>query len=464
MGRVKVLGIIIIVLMVLLVGCGQQTPASKTQEKTITIGILGALTGPLRAIGEGATSCHDYFTNLNETKGGIQYLDPKTGKKETVRVRVLLGDHGWDVAKSVSLYERFKQQGMQYVYANGSSPSAAIYTACVRDKIPGQHIDCTCDPYVYELPRPFLAMATMDLPSGIMSFLEYHTMQWKKSGNPGKLKLGILAADVPSRRVLDKPEFGIPEFTTRILGNDLDYQGAVYIPVAPVDVKAELSRVLEKGPDLIMVEHWGSGACRVVLNDAVTLGLHKKGITLDIDWLPADVAMAEPKLIEEYTKSAKLRTYVYGWCGNEPASIQEKYPGLKLAFDLAAKYHDGQIPEQRAGWYYLYGVSEAIIGHQVIQNALEKVGYADLNGDILRDSLFGLDPVNTGGLLPTYHPDKNIWQSMPSFKIADVIPGHIVVKEFDPWLMMGPTKIYPGYHLSVTDEWKERVWIPKGYY
>ena len=122
---IKIIMAIIIMLAVVAVGCGTQQPAA-AKEKVVTIGALGAMTGPLRSVGEGAIALQDYFTELNVTKGGIQYKDPKTGKQETVTVKVLLGDHGWDAAKSLSLYERFKGQGMKYVYANGSTPSAAI--------------------------------------------------------------------------------------------------------------------------------------------------------------------------------------------------------------------------------------------------------------------------------------------------------------------------------------------------
>ena len=138
---VKVVAAVLMVLALVVVGCAPKQAAPAAAEKKITVGILGALTGPLRSIGEGAIACNDYFAELNTTQGGIKYNDPKTGKEETVKVELLMGDHAWDVAKSVSLYERFKQAGMQYVFANGSAPTAGIYAACARDFIPGQQIN-----------------------------------------------------------------------------------------------------------------------------------------------------------------------------------------------------------------------------------------------------------------------------------------------------------------------------------
>ena len=447
-----------VLLVSILIACAPSGKAPAPSEKVIKIGILGALTGPLRSIGEGAIGVYDYFTDLNVTDGGVKYTDPKTGKEEVVRLELIMGDHAWDAAKSLSLYERFKAAGVQFIFCNGSAPTAVLYKAAARDHIPGLHVDCTCDPYIYELEKPYLAMNTSNLPAGLVALVARHVYEWKRAGNTGKLKLGILAADVPTRRVMDNPEWGVPDYLNRILGADLEWLGTVYIPVAPVDVKAELNTFIQKGVQHLMVEHWGSGACRVVINDALALGMHKKGITLDIDWLPADVPLAEPQLFEEYNRYAKVRAYSHGWSGTEPPEILAKYPGLKKAYDVCAKYHQGQTPEQRMGWYYIYGVKEAMLGHQAIKKTLEKHGWEGFSGPALRDEIFGLSPLDTGGIMPTYYPDPKYFMTLPGWTICDIRGGHIITNM--PWVMVGKTKVYPDLTVKVADDWTDKVWFP----
>ncbi len=454
---VKIMGLLVVALAVVTVGCAQQ-PQAPAETKTVTVGILGSLTGPLRSIGEGAICVQDYYTDLNATQGGIKYKDPKTGKDEVANVKILMGDHGWDVAKCVSLYERFKASGMQLMYANGSAPTAALYTAAARDKIPGLQVDTTCDPFIYELEKPYLAMDGPTLPHYEPGMVAWYADWWKKAGKTGKVKIGMLAADVATRRVLDKPELGFVDYINTVLANDVEWLGVTYFPMAPVDTKAELNKFIEKGVDVLLVEHWGSGACRVLINDAIALGMHKKGITLNIMWLPSDVPLAEPKLFDEYNSSALVQACSHGWGGSEPPEIQAKYPGLKKAFDLCAKYHNGQKPEERSGWYYVYGLEYGMVGEQAIKKTLEKTGYAGFTTTELRDQLFGLAPIDTQGLLPTFTPPKDIFTTWPCFKIVNIKNGHMITDENSPWLGIGATKIYPTYKITYAPEYQNKIW------
>ena len=452
----------LLVVAVVIVGCAPQATTPTATAKTITVGILGSLTGPLRSIGEGAVCVQDYYTDLNETEGGIKYKDPKSGKEEVVPVKILMGDHGWDAAKCISLYERFKLQGMQFVFANGSAPTAAIYAAAARDKIPGLQVDTTCDPFIYDLPKPYIAMDGPTLPAYNPGTLEYMADLWKKAGKTTKPKIGFLAADVATRRVMDKPELGMADHATRLLADKLDYLGVSFVPIAPVDTKAELTKFIEKNVDILMVEHWGSGACRVIINDAVTLGMHKKGIWLNIMWLPSDVPLAEPKLFEEYNQSSLVQACSHGWNGNESAEIQAKIPGLKKAFDICAKYHNGQKPEERAAWYYIYGVEYGMLAKQAIKSALEKTGYAGLTTEEIRDQIFAIDPIETGGLLPTYSPVPGLWSTWPCFQIVDIKNGHMITNPQNPWVSQGPTKVYPNLRpkYETPSKYGFNIWYP----
>ena len=455
----KVMIAIVMVLALVVVGCAPKEAAAPEPEKMITVGILGSLTGPLRSIGEGAICVHDYWTELNATEGGVRYVDPQTGKEEVAAIKVMMGDHAWDTAKCMSLYERFKAEGMQLMYCNGSAPSAAIYAAAARDHIPGIQVDTTCDPFIYETETaPYLAIDGPTLPAYEPGVVAWHAQEWKQAGNAGKPKIGMLAADVATRRVLDTPELGFLDYCNDVLGDEADFLGNVFMPVAPVDVKAELTSFIEKGVNILLVEHWGSGACRVVINDAVELGMHKEGIWLNIMWLPADVPMAEPELFDEYNEYSRVQACSHGWSGSETPEIQAKYPGLKLAFDLCAKYHDGELPEDRAGWYYVYGTYYGMLGNQVLKQTLEKTGYDGFSTEELREALFGLSPIESGGLLPVFYPDPEVFMTWPCLRITDIRNGHIITDPESQWIGFGKTVVYP--NLNITFAEGENVWFP----
>jgi len=460
----KVMIAIVMVLALVVVGCAPKEAAPTTEvEKVITIGILGSLTGPLRSIGEGAIACNDYFTELNTTEGGVKYTDPQTGKEEVVAVRVLMGDHAWDAAKCMSLYERFKAEGMQLVFANGSAPTAVIYSACARDHIPGIQIDTTTDPFIYEIEEPYMSMAAPSMAVNGGPFCWAFSNRWKNAGNTGKIKIGQIAADVATRRVYSVPELGFEDYLNKVLGDDVDFLGTVYMPVAPVDVKAELTPFIEQHADLVLVDHWGSGACRVLMHDALDLEMHKKGIDLCIEWLPTDVPLAEPEMFDEYNEYSEVTCLSQCWQGSEPPEVvnDPRFPGLKLAYDLCAKYHDGVKPEERAGWYYIAAVKDAMIGAQVIRETLDETGYANFTTEKLRENLFHIGTIDSGGILPTYDPDPDCFMSYPCSIINEIHNGHCMVEPWkNPWSFVVGYTLYPGLNVKIADEYKDLVEFP----
>lgn len=430
-------------------------PAPAASEKEVSIGILGSLTGALRTIGEGAVSAKDYFTEINDTQGGIKYKDPSTGKEEVARVDIMLGDHGWDTAKCISLYQRFKAAGMKFTFANGSAPAAALYTSMARDQIPGIQINCTSDPYIYDLPEPYLAINMPDMPTCFAPLMVYVGDQLRQQGI-ARPKVGLMCADVATRRVYDNDEeFGFLTYCREVA--KIDLVGPIYIGIAPLDVRAEFTQLLNADVDYIIVDHWGDGACRVILNDAITLGIHKKGIPLNINNIGTNVVIAEKELVKEYNQDSQLYATSAGYAGSEPREALAKYPGPLLAYDIAHKYH-GKSAAEMGGWYFYYGVRDALIGYDVIKQTLERTGYDGLSGQELRKTLFGLETIDTQGFVPTYHPDPNALMTHPAHAVVEMYEGGFI---FDPhkhpWISWPASRTYPNYKVTFTPEWEGLV-------
>lgn len=455
-------GTLLTVITLILSGC-QASPTASTAkaEKTITIGNLGPLTGPLRALGEASIGVNDYINYLNDTQGGVKYKDPKTGKDAVVKLNGLMGDHAYDGVKSISLYERYKAAGMDLVMCTGSTPAEAIFTLCARDKIPGLVVTSGVSSALYDVPEPYLAMNGASQPIYTSLLAAWYADEWKKSGKTDKLKIGLICADVPTRHLVDNDEtYGFKTYVRDVLGADL--VGIAYIPQAPIDVKAELSRMIDGGANVVMVDHWGTSAFRVLMNDAITLGMHKKGIILNLEWIPPDVMLNEPALFEEYNKSSRVEALSEGWSGNESAEILAKYPGLKLAFDVCAKYHNGDIPEKHGGWFYVYGVKEMMLGEQVIKQTLERTGLDGFSKEELRKTLFGIKTIDTGGLCPTFSPDPKVLMTLPSMAVTDIRNGHAITDlSKRPFLASNTgNKIWPDYKLTMSSDWLPYVWTP----
>jgi hypothetical protein len=459
---ILVCGSLFTILTFIFSGC-QASPAATPagSEKVITIGNLGPLTGPLRALGQASIGVNDYITYLNETQGGVKYKDPKTGKETIVKLKGLMGDHAYDGVKSLSLYERYKAAGMDLVMCCGSTPAEAIFSLCARDHIPGFVVTSGVSPSLYDVPEPYLAMNGAAQPIYTSLLAAWYADEWKKSGKTDKFKIGLICADVPTRRLCDNDEaYGFKTYVRDVLGAEL--VSIAYIPQAPIDVKAELSRMVDGGANLVMVDHWGTSAFRVLMNDAMTLGMHKKGVTLNLEWIPPDVMLNEPAIFDEYNKSARVEALSEGWCGNESAEVQAKYPGLKLAFDVCAKYHNGAIPEKNGGWFYVYGVKEMMLGEQVIKQTLERTGWDGFSREELRKTIFNMKTIDSGGLCPTFTPDPKVLMTLPSMAVTDIKNGHMITDlNKRPFLASNTgNKIWPDYNLKMSANWLPFVWTP----
>jgi len=454
-------GTLLIVLALILSACqaGPATPAKA--EKVITIGNMGPLTGPLRDLGQGAIGCNDYIYYLNDTQGGIKYRDPKTGTDEVVKLKVMMGDHAYDGVKCLSLYERYKAAGMDLVMCTGSTPAEAIFALCARDHIPGFVVTSGVSPALYDVPEPYLAMNGAAQPIYTSVLAAWYVDEWEKSGKTDKMKIGLICADVPTRHLCDNDEaYGFKTYVSDVLGAEL--VGIAYIPIAPIDVRAELSRMVDGGANLVMVDHWGASAFRVLMNDAITLNMHKKGVILNIEWIPPGVMLKDPAPFEEYNEFSRVEALSEGWSGNEPAEIVANYPGLQLVYDVCAKYHDGDIPEQQGGWFYMYGVKEMWLAEQVIKQTLERTGWEDFSGEELRATLFNMKVIDTGGLCPTFTPDPNVLMTLPSMAVTEIRDGHAITDiQKRPFLVAtSGNKIWPDYKVVISEDWQPFTWTP----
>lgn len=98
-------------------------PQANTSAKEITVkvGLATDQTGPLATDGrKGVDAWLWYEEYLNKEKGGWKDI-----KGNTVTLKVLYGDTGFTPAKTISLYKKFKSEGIVAI-ANGGSVSSPL--------------------------------------------------------------------------------------------------------------------------------------------------------------------------------------------------------------------------------------------------------------------------------------------------------------------------------------------------
>ena len=97
------------------------------EEKVIRIGNVSDLTGPYSTIGVPIFYGHyDYFKYLSEEEGGVNGIE----------VEELWADHKGDPAFAITLYRRFKAQGVVAMITTTSTETTALLAMLEADKIP----------------------------------------------------------------------------------------------------------------------------------------------------------------------------------------------------------------------------------------------------------------------------------------------------------------------------------------
>lgn len=286
----------------------------------------------------------DYFRRLNEEEGGI----------EGVKIDIAWSEFGLDVSRAITVYERFKGQGMQFLWNAHSSTALALKPRFIEDGIVGYEL--SGEPKVIYPPGNTFIQGPpyADTFVAFGNWLKETWPKWKERPP----RVATLTYDNP---------FGMGHMLAvpylKELG--IEYVGTEITPFTPVDLTPQLTKLRDLGADYVYMNTvWQAPA--VALRDRHKLGLDKVMTITGVYW-------HIPDLVMELSGEEYFSNYVLTW----PAALptETNIPGVKQAMDFYSKYRAG-----KPGMTYFYGIGEAEQIHEALRRTIKAVGYAGLTG------------------------------------------------------------------------------------
>ncbi len=363
--------------------------SAAAEEKILTIGISGTYSGGFASVGKSVCDGEaDYLKWL----GSIEYKDPVSGKTEKTGINVLIEDNAYNPAKAASVYESFKMKRVNMIFGFGSTPGQVCAANASQDRIPYLSWYAYATPLGYK-PKPqyywtFLPTIAESATPMILWFIK------EKWHGPGTPKIGIMAADVPSWRVLGKPK--MMDSYIRSIGGELS--GIEFIPPVTPDLSMTVGKlVLEKGVNALIL----------IGNSSQTVVLAKNLKQMGIDTSKITVLCNISAWDESLFKSVPHE--VEGLYGEVHTVLpEENVPGMQKVREAAKKAGRGT---EQIVVNYINGVIGAMVLEQAVRNALEKHGYEKTaqSGEFIREELQNFksfDPFGLTAPLAVLHQDQ----------------------------------------------------------
>jgi len=358
-------------------------PAGYGAEKILTVGVSGTYTGGFAAVGKNVCDGMTDYLNHLAVHGGIVYKDPATGREEHAALRIVAEDNQYNVGKAVIAYSKLKAQGANAIIGFGSTPGEACAAIALQDRLPYLSWYSYASPAGYR-PKPqyYWSFLSTIAESATPMIKWFAKQKWQ---GPGKAKIGIMAAEVPSWKVLGKP--GMMDSYMQNLG--AEFAGVEFIPLGAADLSAPLDRLLfQKKADCLIL----------IGTTAQTAVLAKNLRKMEVDTEKITVICSLSAWDESLFKSVPQE--VEGLYGEVHAvSPDADIPGM-VRLKAVAKAA-GRNPENIV-MNYINGFTGGFALETAIRRALEKHGYEKVaeSGQAIQEELNSFAPADPLGLAP----------------------------------------------------------------
>ena len=345
---------LIVTLAVILLSIGFNSSASaETAVRKIKIGMALSLTGPGAATtkpeSEGMLDMASCW--VNEKLGGWKFLNPKTGKQEVFKYDVVWEDVGYDPARGMAAYNRFRGAKADLIICPCTGLADALAALCARDHMP--FVSATVTPGSAKvLPRYVMWGAT--------GYPDYcgAALNWIAKKKPGA-KIGVIAADANFGRSFDIPE--VKAYAKKL---GLELLPVVYVSYPTLsDATIELKRMDGMKPDIIFLQDV-AGRAATVVNDAVKLGLWKKH-----QWMLSTICL--PGMLMDLTGNKATGAYGLYFVADPVTHADNEAIKIMRAI-FKEKKRKGTL-----GYEALYQLVGGFIPFvsKALQGSLEKFGY-----------------------------------------------------------------------------------------
>ena len=353
------------------------------QEKTLLIGVSGTYTGGFASVGKHVCDGMTDYLNWINDRGGIQYKDPVTGKTENVTLKIFIEDNQYNVSKAVIAYRNLKAKGVNVIIGFGSTPGQACSAIASKDKIPYLSWYSYASPAGYKTkPQYYWSFLPTIAESATPMIKWFVTQKWQGRKTP---KIGIIAANVPSWKMLGKP--GMMDTYIKSIGGE--FAGIEFIPLSITDLTGTIVKlVFQKKADCIILI--GTTSQTVVL----AKDLKRMKISPDKITVICSLSAWDESLFQSIPQAVK------GLYGEVHAvSLEKQTPGINKVKEIAKKA--GRDPEKLV-MNYINGFMGAFALETAVKRGLEKYGYEKtvMSGEIIKNELHNFKPADPFGLAP----------------------------------------------------------------
>jgi len=382
-----VVGLAIVVVTALLVtACAPEVP--REEQKVVRIGMIAPLTGGPAAVVQIAwRNVEDYFKYFEENGCPGVTLPPG------VKIELLWGDSGFEVAKAISIYERMKERNVVLYYLPSPVEGEGLKSRLERDKVPGIVMSVS-ENLMYPPGWVFTIYPTESERFAVVC--DWIMDNWQQDRPP---RVAIMGTDSPSGRA--------PEVmgTTYAESKGIEMLPFEIVPYVPLDVTPQLVRLRDRGADFVYVQAIWSTVVPI-LRDAQRLGL-----TSQMRFGGMENSQSIPLL--------ELGSAAEGYFSGRSAPWYKEVPILK---DVLREYQ-GKIDTMGDGAMSLVLFPAWI---KAISAAIEAVGYENLDGSAVKEGFYTVrdfDPYEIGRKV-TYTPEDH--RGMPVIRIYEIRSGEVV--------------------------------------
>lgn len=359
----------------------------------VPIAIIGDLTGPYAVtIGPFAPGTED----------GVKYINEKLGGINGVKIKLYSRDMQGKVALGLQQYAELMTIRPKPLFLGlMHSPLAEA----LREKLKVDGVIGLSTPTIKTVyPQGNMYGHFALYPEGPAAVLKMVRENWKENRNP---RIGVITWDSAYGR-----SFLTDEFFSYCKQIGVDIVGTELFKAGDVDVTTQLIRLRALKPDFLATNTLGNGPLSI-LKVAKELGWKIQLLAgFGIEW---GGIRLDPELYEGVLNINNFGSF-----------DDTDHPGIKFLLDQLKKNNRG-IHEKTGP--YIFGWQTALTAQKAIKDAVDKVGWANLNADAVRYGMNNMNCEFLDGVLKVEYSEKirtNPWAiiyKVEGGKMISVNPG-----------------------------------------
>jgi branched-chain amino acid transport system substrate-binding protein len=361
------------------------------EEKKVEFAGIVPITGPVAAsIQIQVKATQDYVRYFNE-----QAVIP------SVPIEFLWGDTSMQPAMFFSHYEKFVARGVPVIWCMEGDALLGYKDRFASDHVVAIGSAIGFEDHSYDPGWMYLQCPTM--AEQFAAVAEYCKENWKEERAPRLAFVGIESVWG------DEPQ---PEGKKYAQSLGFEILPSEIVPYVVVDATAQLLRLKAQEADFVYMQVLPSSLAPT-LRDAERLGLLDQ-----MHFVGVETGMGE-KVIQMTGSASEgyLMSMIAPWFD------ETDNPGIRLMIDKQMEYH-GYVDRDNAyrnGWIQTAVICEAI------KNAIENVGYENLDGVAIKQALDNMEDFDVDGLVTVTYKDRPFdHRGITRQAVYEVTGGNIV--------------------------------------